>query len=238
MTPPQAARESPNASLSTTLECYLSAIQDIAEAIENIAPQLAPSYYEQLQRLRARLATDSSAEALHECRAMLHRELKAFTDAYLQQVNQIADPLTGIGNRREYDRELALRIEAKIRFCMLLFDLDHFKMVNDQHGHLCGDEVLKQLGARLRGQIRSRDFVCRWGGDEFVVILECGLADAEIRSRQIAEWISGPYKVRVEGKETIVDVGVSVGSAEYTPGETPEQLFKRVDASLYSRKKQ
>ena len=142
------------------------------------------------------------------------------------------DPLTGVGNRREFDRQIATRIKEGRIFCALLFDIDNFKAVNDRFGHLCGDEVLKQLGARLSRQVRARDFVCRWGGDEFVVLLECGLSDAVARSRQIAQWVNGQYAAR----ETIAEITVSVGVAEHIRGETPEQLFERVDNSMYRQK--
>jgi diguanylate cyclase (GGDEF)-like protein len=146
------------------------------------------------------------------------------------------DPLTGVHNRREFDRQLASRIESKRPFCVLLVDLDEFKAVNDRLGHLYGDELLKQMGARLSGQVRSRDFVCRWGGDEFVVILDCELAHAETRSRQISQWLNGPYRVSADGREIRVDLGVSVGFAQYQPAETPEQLFRRVDEQMYRQK--
>ncbi|HEY6389908.1 MAG TPA: GGDEF domain-containing protein [Bryobacteraceae bacterium] len=146
------------------------------------------------------------------------------------------DPLTEVGNRREFDRQIATRIQDGRTFCVLLFDIDNFKAVNDQFGHLCGDEVLKQLGARLRRQVRARDFVCRWGGDEFVVLLECGLSDAIARSRQITQWINGRYRATVQGRETRAEIGVSVGVVEHLAGETPGQLFERVDSSMYRQK--
>ncbi|HYL73195.1 MAG TPA: GGDEF domain-containing protein [Bryobacteraceae bacterium] len=158
--------------------------------------------------------------------------------ARMQQAELLAnlDPLTSVPNRREFDRQLAARMAAQGDFCVLLFDLDGFKSVNDQYGHRCGDEILKQLGARLSRQVRTRDFVCRWGGDEFVVILDCGLATATSRASRIAQWLSGPYRVTSYSKELRIDVTVSFGAAERIPGETPEQLFDRVDASLYSQK--
>jgi diguanylate cyclase (GGDEF)-like protein len=146
------------------------------------------------------------------------------------------DPLTGVANRRELDRELAARVETQQEFCILLFDLDGFKAVNDQHGHLCGDEVLKQLAARLSGQVRARDFVCRWGGDEFVAILACEQAHAETRSRQIATRLNGPYRITGQGHEIHVNVAVSVGLAQYAAGEPLTELFRRVDESMYRHK--
>jgi len=146
------------------------------------------------------------------------------------------DPLTGVANRRELDRQLASRLQSGREFCVLMFDLNQFKNINDECGHLCGDEVLRQVAARLGGQVRSRDLVCRWGGDEFVVLLDCALDHAMTRSRQIAQWLNGAYRVHVEGRETRVNVAVSVGVAEYVSGETPDQLFQRVDESLYIQK--
>ena len=146
------------------------------------------------------------------------------------------DPLTGVANRRELDRQLASRIHAGREFCVLMFDLNQFKTINDERGHLCGDEVLRQVAARLGGQVRSRDLVCRWGGDEFVVLLDCALDHALTRSRQIVQWLNGAYRVRVEGREMRVNITVSVGVAEHIAGETPEQLFHRVDQSLYTQK--
>jgi len=159
--------------------------------------------------------------------------------ARLQQAELLAylDPLTSVPNRREFDRQLALRMASPLDFCVLLFDLDRFKAVNDQFGHLCGDEILRQLGARLIRQVRARDFVCRWGGDEFVVILDCALSIATSRAVRIAQWLSGTYRVASHGQEHRIEVSVSFGAAQRAPGETPEQLFHRVDDSLYMRKK-
>jgi diguanylate cyclase len=156
----------------------------------------------------------------------------------LHEVELLAtlDPLTGVANRRELERELAARIEAQQEFCILLFDLDSFKEVNDRFGHLCGDEVLNQVAARLSSQVRARDFVCRWGGDEFVAILACELATAEARSRQIAERLTGPYQIAEDGREVRVDLAVSIGLAQYRPGESSAQLFRRVDESMYGHK--
>ena len=84
--------------------------------------------------------------------------------------------------------------------------------------------------------MRARDYVCRWGGDEFVAILACDLAIAESRSRQIAERLNGPYQIAGPRAKLRVDVAVTVGLAQYCAGESPEQLFRRVDESMYRQK--
>jgi diguanylate cyclase (GGDEF)-like protein len=169
--------------------------------------------------------------------ALMRDQMREFQQR-LREAELLAsrDPLTGLPNRREFDRQLAARVQEEREFCILLFDLDTLKSFNDRYGHLYGDQLLKQLGARLSSQIRTRDFVCRWGGDEFAVILNCGLDPGVARSQQIAEWVNRPYRVSVDGREVLAGVHVSVGIAEYLKGETQEQLFQRVDASMYHEK--
>lgn len=156
----------------------------------------------------------------------------------LHEVELLAtlDPLTAVANRRDLDRELVARIDAQKDFCALLFDVDGFKQINDDFGHLFGDQVLKQLAARLSGQVRSRDYICRWGGDEFLAILACDLTVAEGRARQIAEHLQGPYRIVVAGREVRVEVAVTVGLVQHCAGESPEQLFRRVDEAMYRQK--
>jgi diguanylate cyclase (GGDEF)-like protein len=173
----------------------------------------------------------------HDALARLREKLAEIQNR-LHEAELLAtlDPLTGVSNRRELDRELETRLAANQDFCVLLFDLDGFKSVNDRFGHLCGDEVLKQVAARLSGQVRARDFVCRWGGDEFVAILACEKEYAETRSRQIAARLNGAYRVSGDGHEIRVDIAVSVGLAQHAPGESLDRLFRRVDESMYRHK--
>jgi diguanylate cyclase len=212
-----------NQALADDITQFLTILEKFADQIDQIARS------GDIARLREH-ATEfhSFVESMHQ--GEIQTRLR---DAELQAS---LDPLTGVGNRREFDRQIASRIEGGQTFCVLLFDIDNFKAVNDQFGHLCGDEVLKQLGARLSRQVRKRDFVCRWGGDEFVVLLECGLTDAVARSRQITQWVNGRYRAIVQGRETRAEINVSVGVAEHIAGETPEQLFERVDSSMYREK--
>ena len=109
-------------------------------------------------------------------------------------------------------------------------------MISDGPSYACGDEILRQLGNRLSTHVRPSDFVCRWGGDEFVAILECSLANAQARSEEIAQLLSNPYKVAVESKEIEIEIGVSVGVVERQPGETAEQVLHRADEAMYREK--
>lgn len=235
----EAARETLHAELKTFAE-KIRQSQDV-QAVRN------DRYAERLGQFAEYLEKTVHAGDLHRVKEQaseLRELVKSIQEdnrealARLQQAELLAyvDALTGVPNRREFDRQLASRMASGCEFCVLLFDLDRFKSVNDKFGHLYGDEVLKQLGARLSRQIRARDFICRWGGDEFVVILECGLEPALARAEKIARWLSGPYRITLRDEELKVDVSVTVGVAEHRSSETPEQLFHRVDEALYRKK--
>ena len=156
----------------------------------------------------------------------------------LHEVELLAtlDPLTGVANRRDLDRELAARIEARQEFCVLLFDLNGFKEINDRFGHLYGDQVLKQLAARLE-QPGARPRLCVPLGRRRV------RRDSGLRSRHRRVPLppdrrapQRPLPHRGTGRELRVDVAVTVGLVQYCAGESPEQLFRRVDESMYRQK--
>lgn len=232
---------------SSALEAYRASILYIIETLEAISPEIADPYADQLKSLRSRLIGNPTPAQIAESREMLRQILGSFAEkarsqmealAHLHEVELLAalDPLTGVANRRDLDRELAARIEAQQEFCVLLFDLNGFKKINDHYGHLIGDEVIKQFAARLSGQVRAHDYVCRWGGDEFIAILACDLGVAESRSRQIASRLNGLYVIAAERLEIFVDVAVTVGLVQYCAGESRDHLFRRVDEAMYDQK--
>src|SRR6185312_12635635 len=106
------------------------------------------------------------------------------------QVKVITDPLTGLANRARFDdflEEQFRRAYAHLRPLAVLFiDIDHFKLVNDQHGHQAGDEVLRRIGRLLRGSVRNIDLVARYGGEEFALVLtETDTCAAAVRAEAI-----------------------------------------------------
>jgi diguanylate cyclase (GGDEF)-like protein len=132
---------------------------------------------------------------------------------------------------------LELRVEQGRAFSVMTFDLNGFKQVNDTYGHLAGDEVLKQFATELRGAFRPLDDVGRWGGDEFIVVLDCGLEDARQHVDRVRKWVFGNYTVRGEGPPRKLPVDASIGVAAWREGETIAEMLARADADMYQQKK-
>ncbi len=142
------------------------------------------------------------------------------------------DPLTGAANRRSF-MDLMERVAAGARpYCLVMFDLDHFKRVNDDYGHDVGDSVLKELAALVRNNIRNSDVLARWGGEEFMVVTP----DSDLRR---ASRVAERLRRKIEGydfKGVRRVVTSSIGVAAHQPGEALEDLVQRVDAALYKAK--
>jgi diguanylate cyclase (GGDEF)-like protein len=146
------------------------------------------------------------------------------------------DALTGLANRRRFEEQLEMKISARSPFCLILVDLNDFKVVNDRMGHLAGDEVLKSFAAKLRIQFPSADLVARWGGDEFVVIINSSQKDAEARVGRTRRSNIGECKINI-GKQSIqVTVDASFGVVEWDGFEKGPELLARADNSMYRGK--
>jgi diguanylate cyclase (GGDEF)-like protein len=184
-----------------------------------------------------RLCIEQMAQENEGALQVLQQELKGFQKRLEKvQVEASSDPLTGIANRRRAGRDIASRIREGQTFGILLFDLNRFKQINDTYGHAAGDSVLQIVAQRLLGQVRKEDLVCRWGGDEFVVVHEGRAPELGARALEIASRVAGKVSIRINDSDVDVTIGTEVGWAEYAAGESPEQLFARADLSLYETK--
>ncbi|KXO12232.1 MULTISPECIES: GGDEF domain-containing protein [Marinobacter] len=167
---------------------------------------------------------------------------KVAVDGFIarESVNEVAttDPLTGLLNRRAFmpllQQEHARAMRAEAPFSVILADLDKFKKVNDTWGHEAGDDVLKEVAARMRDCLRKQDALCRWGGEEFLILLPG--TDAE-GARVVAE------KCREQIQETPINMHgvhhtqtVSLGVAVFGQGEAIDHLVNRADGALYQAK--
>lgn len=153
----------------------------------------------------------------------------------------ITDGLTGLYNRRYFERHLATLIgQAAGRgrpLSLLLIDIDHFKAINDTHGHLAGDAVLREFAERIRRAVRGIDLACRFGGEEFVVAMpETDVSLAVLVGERIRERISGELFALGAGQPPIgVTVSIGISTMETTT-DTVHSLLQRGDEALYRAK--
>jgi diguanylate cyclase (GGDEF)-like protein len=149
----------------------------------------------------------------------------------------MTDGLTGLANRRALDDALERACSRSARhatnLCLMLVDVDHFKRINDDHGHQAGDEALVSLGDRLRERLRTEDLLGRWGGEEFMIIAPDTEAEgAAVLAEALRTCMeTNPLMVRREE----VPVTVSVGWTAWN-GDSPEDLVRRADKRLYAAK--
>ncbi len=151
---------------------------------------------------------------------------------------QLRDPLTGLPDRvlllDRATHALTQRARAHSPLQLLVVDLDSFKQINDRHGHLTGDQVLTEVAARLRAQVRPADTVARWGGDEFIVLLDDPTSPgAERVCARIATAIGEPIPTEA-GR--LVHLTASCGWVQAQPGETASSLLNRADMAMYANK--
>jgi two-component system cell cycle response regulator len=152
----------------------------------------------------------------------------------------ITDPLTGLYNRRYLDahlRSTVARAKATGKpVCVLVFDIDHFKTVNDTYGHDAGDDVLREFSDRLRRGVRGIDLVSRYGGEEFLLVMPetDGAFAATVAERLRCDVEAVPFETRA----STFPVTVSIGLAEWQgPSDSAESLIKRADQALYAAKR-
>ena len=163
------------------------------------------------------------------------------SEARLRELS-IRDPLTGLFNRRYLEEVLALEMIRAVRkqypIGIIMADIDHFKRFNDTHGHAAGDAVLVQVGNLLRTHVRSSDVTCRYGGEEFILILpEASREMTQIRAEQMRE-DSSQIHVQYED-QTLEPVTLSLGVAIFPDhGSTIDALFGAADTALYRAKRE
>lgn len=141
------------------------------------------------------------------------------------------DTLTGIANRRFAEHRLQVFAAGHRRYAIMMIDIDHFKLINDHHGHDMGDRILQRVAEVLTGRMRPQDTVARWGGEEFLVIAESVTRD---ESAIIAESLRSLVE---RGTQEVLSTTVSIGVAHSNVGRGTDQTLKRADEALYSAKK-
>lgn len=153
----------------------------------------------------------------------------------------LQDELTGLHNRRSIqrllDQQLAMLARGRRPLAVLLIDVDHFKRINDTHGHLSGDLALREIGACLLGRLRGQDLVGRWGGEEFIALLpDTGIGGARKLAEQLRRAVEQLQVVSLVGKQ--MPLTVSIGLCTRVPDDeaTREDVIALADRALYQAK--
>lgn len=178
-------------------------------------------------------------------RARTQISKKQFQDAlkrnYQQSVSMaLTDSLTKVYNRRYFDVHFQKLLERSLvdekPLSLMILDIDHFKMVNDTHGHVVGDQVLQELPERLIQNVRATDMIARYGGEEFVIIMpDSPLAPATTIAERVRNAVANKA-FTVTTDDGKLDCTISIGIATAQPGDTLEMLTKRADEALYQSK--
>ena len=181
---------------------------------------------------------------------MKYKEEKERAQTYAKELKKMnkklrnmasRDGLTGLYNHKYFQDALNKELSRAIRygrpFSLIMFDLDHFKKVNDTHGHRIGDTVLKKVGETTRKTVRVNDTVARYGGEEFVIILpETDLKGAAVLAERLRQKIK---KMKIVESSKEIRITISLGVATYLPGDqitNRTQILDAADAALYHAK--
>ncbi|WP_243362265.1 sensor domain-containing diguanylate cyclase [Fundidesulfovibrio terrae] len=189
-----------------------------------------------IHRDLAKHEQETAREALNQLAPCVKHSL----DYLLLKRRADRDGLTGLYNRRSFDARLDQELKRHIRhkegFVLLMADLDHFKAVNDTHGHLAGDAALKHAAHALESGLRSSDFLARYGGEEFAVILpHTGQSQAWMLAERLRRRVSS-ITLRYAGR--MIPLTISIGMTGFAPGQaaTPASLVAQADQALYAAK--
>ena len=155
----------------------------------------------------------------------------------------LIDPLTGILNRKGFDAGLQALLKqlplAGRSHCLVLFDIDHFKTINDTHGHVMGDQVLQGVGAVLRQSVKNSEHAAaRYGGDEFAMLVSQSTLDASTKLADSVRLLIKAMRIRQRNTQNVLfTVTLSGGVAQVLPGDDAATLIARADAALYAAKR-
>lgn len=194
--------------------------------------------------LRSTIEMETKNKVLERRLRASHSEVNRLRDD-LEAVRSdlLKDSLTGLGNRKQFDliiKDALAKAESScLPLCVLVADVDHFKGINDKYGHSVGDEALRHVALSLKDGVRDEDIICRYGGEEFAIILpnatlETGMLVAERMRQKVA----ARRLVRRATGEKLDQLTISVGVAIFRLGDTATSLYDRADRCLYAAKHQ
>ena len=220
---------------------FSKSLAELKEAVISSLTFIQDAIREKREKDSARMtAVDERMGTLKKTINLMKEEVSSAKQrAHELEKEILVDPLTGVYNRRAYDKRIKEELQRFIRygrpFSIIILDVDHFKSVNDLYGHAVGDLCLKEIIIRVQPLLRESDFLARFGGEEFVVLLpeteRKGAGEAAEKIRQCIE------KTEFLHRGDKVAITISLGVTQVTADDqTPESLFTRVDQALYRAK--
>ena len=219
---------------------YASQFGEFTKRLQALAkledlPQIRSAIVRGAKELKT--CVDKMEQDSRESVAALRSKVTTY-EAKLEEAEQRAsrDSLTGLDNRQGVEAKLQRRIVAQKPFCVMMIDLNGFKAVNDTYGHQAGDDLLRQFSTELRSASRVTDVVGRWGGDEFIVVLDGTINDAQAHAERMQKWVFGSYTLHLGAEGPKVDMDAAVGLVEAQPGESIKELLARADSRMYKQK--
>jgi len=215
-------------------------LDDLKHVLENhLEALLGTMDQHRLQRDEREQEVAARLHSLAERVAHMEQEAQGFRE-HLEEQRQkaLVDPLTGLPNRAAWSERLAQEIshwqQHGNTLMLAMLDLDHFKRINDNYGHLAGDKVLKIIASVLRKRLRGTDFIARFGGEEFVLLMP---STALAVGMKLMETLRGSIEAcPFHFKGERVTVTVSIGLTAFRPGEHSDLVLKRADQALYRAK--
>lgn len=220
---------------------YTAAVSRLGSELHKTpSPERLEDYLGQFARETAK-SVEAATRAEFELE-QAHVTIQALRSS-LEQATEVAlrDPLTSIGNRRAFD----LYVDQSIKSCssrneslaLVMCDLDHFKRINDTYGHQAGDEVIRLFAGNVVANVRGSDLVCRYGGEEFVVVLpRTDAAEASILAERIRSVVEKQRLALKHSGEEIAPITASFGVTHFRRGEQLSHFVRRADEALYASK--
>ncbi len=251
-----------------TIARFNAEFQRLLDEVGNSAARTgddASLFGQRLEQLGRDLQPGMPAAVLHErIEAMVadihnvHGSIRALTerlDSSQEEVERlkrelirareeaIIDGLSGLLNRKAFDERLHLMVsnvdQNGVGPCLVLIDIDHFKLINDTFGHLFGDAVIRSIGHLIKSTVKGQDVAARYGGEEFALLLPgTPLAGARVVADRLRFAFSQSRIRRLNSEEPVGNITISAGVAAYRPGEDLTGLIARADAALYTSKAQ
>ena len=210
--------------------------QIVRTRVERLSTSVANYVESEKQQLEA--AKEKIDDLTRQAQAM-NKEVEGLRHQLIEKQQVLTmDPLTGVANRGGFDKrveeELARSQRIGFPLSLLMVDIDKFKFVNDTFGHKAGDRVLQTIAKLMSGRLRDTDYIARFGGDEFVILLPGTSADD---ARAVGQGFCDAVKrCGFHSRGQSVDVTLSIGIAQLQEGDNSEALFERADVAMYEVK--